>query len=362
MGCKLDIPSSPNSSVLLALLIFVVAPSLLEYTGGALLTSFVAPASSSDPAPAERNVIVIAHYDEDLTWAFDFASDARDDVATGSRAWNIAVHAKQASRAVSLRQEALARGLAPPTFRRGHAYVSVFHETADWGYEAVSYLRHIVNNYDSLPPLLLFVHGAPFGHAPDIGHVVECVNPQFSGYYPLGYVYVSNYTTPTDGNPLYRPLLDQFNKNLAASSLPQAPWTLQWNSHGWYAFAQFLVSRTLIRTRPRSYWVALLDAVLNVRGVWAAEILNGEAEGKVSAFWLEFSWQEHMTGVRGEPWWEYNNICGEEKNSAAPLLRQCCEADAHVEFLTIHTSGIHKRQVGLRTWLRHIAHKPWGSE
>ena len=62
----------------------------------------------------------------------------------------------------------------------------------DYGAEASGYIRYIVENYENLPDITVFVHGNPFGHNEDILNWINCINPNFHGYFSINTLFVVN--------------------------------------------------------------------------------------------------------------------------------------------------------------------------
>ena len=347
-------------SMLPSFVLIAIAVSLAAHVTGDLQTSFVGPvkplADSKPQGGGSRNMIVVSHFDEDLSWLFEFV-EAPDDAASGSRAWSATVYARKEDAASSLEREVAERGLAQDTKQPGLAHIRVVREAMNWGDEALPYLRYITSQYDALPPLVLFVHGAPHVHSPFLSHMIECVNPQFDGYYAVGNPFMNECRPSPDPYSLYNA---QFNANLAAAGLPdQEPAELR--NISYYGAAQFIVSQSTIRRHPLAYWKALLATVVETPAM-PPEALGGERAGKVPAYWLEVIWHALFTGRNGERWRTYNETCGSETNAAAPLMQACCEKDAHMELYIMLHSEIVRRVVGGRVWQRHRAHPPRGNE
>jgi hypothetical protein len=363
VAAQADTPTPATTSCWRVLaLVLAVLTVLLSADVTARARTFYArppqPPAAGEPQghTSRRNMIVVSHFDEDLSWLFEFV-EAVDDEASGSRAWSATVYTRQEGAASALELEVAARGLTHEASRPGLAHIRIVREAENWGDEAVPYLRFITSQYDALPPLALFVHGAPHAHSPFLGHMVDCVKPHFDGYYAVGNPFI------TEIGPLeeaYGALVAQFNKNLAAAGLASLGPAASRNV-SYYAAAQFIVSSSSVRSRPREYWRALLAAALETPAL-PANMLGGERAGKVPAYWLEFGWHAHFTGRYGEKWRTYDETCGSDANAAAPLSQACCEKDAHMELFVMLHSEIVQRVVGGRVWLRHRAHPPRGNE
>jgi hypothetical protein len=279
-----------------------------------------------------HNVLVIAHYIEDLTWVLNFASK-------NSLNWNIIIYSKQPKFA-----------FATLSTLSSSSNLVIKAETENWGDEALPYLHYIVSNYEDLPPLLVFVHGEPFAHTPFLLDYVACLNPSFSGYFPLGSLHVEM-SSPFGDQWLSPPFDEFFATELIAQNLTQFIPLKRPHFSNFYASAQFVVSRSAIQRRPLKYWKALLTTAENVRNAWPLWSLAATGrEGKASAFWLEFTWHEHFTHQRGEKWIENNiAILGNEGNSSLPILRSCSEQAQHSQFSSMLRSKTIERNIGSGT-------------
>ena len=303
-------------------------------------------------------MFVVSHYNEDLTWLFELVEANDDESDSGFRAWSATVYMKQAEAAIALERDVADRGLVLDANAPGLVHISVVREPENWGDEAVPYLRFITTHYEALPPLIAFVHGSPREHSPFLSHMIECMQPQYDGYFSIGNPFLTN-NGPTASH-LFDPLATHFNGKLAALGLADLGPAATSNV-SYYGAAQFIVSRAAVRRRPLAYWKALLATALEVRQ-WKVENLYGERAGKISAYWLEFGWHEHFTKRHGEEWRSYEETCGANDSTTVPLLRACCEDVRHIELLTMLKSDIVQRVVGGRVWLRHRAHPPKGNE
>jgi hypothetical protein len=350
----------PVLALVLALLTVLLSADVTARARASYFRSPQPPAAGEPHGHiSRRNMIVVSHFDEDLSWLFEFV-EAVDDKASGSRAWSATVYTKQEGAASTLEREVAARGLTQDASQPGLAHIRIVREAENWGDEAVPYLRFITSQYDALPPLALFVHGAPHVHSPFLRHMVDCVKPIFDGYYAVGNPFVNECRPITGADTLYGLLDAQFNANLATAGLSHLRLVALRNV-SFYAAAQFIVSRGTIQRHPLAYWEAVLATALKAPSP-PAHVLNGERAGKIPAYWLENSWHAHFTGRYGERWRTYNETCGSNANAAAPLSQTCCEKDEHMELFVMLHSEIVQRTVGGRVWQRHRAHPPKGNE
>lgn len=136
---------------------------------------------------------------------------------------------------------------------------------ANVGFEAHTYLHHIVERYDSLADVTVFCQGHPFDHASDLHHWLrELVagRTHVRDFRWLGFIID---TDDARGRRLFVPWsknydrreldLDRFHRELFGTAAPPAV--------RFYPGAQFAVSARLIRSRPRSFYEQAL--ALSVR-------------------------------------------------------------------------------------------------
>ena len=162
------------------------------------------------------------------------------------------------------------------------------------GYEAHTYLHHLVARYDTLAPLTVFCQGHPFDHAHDLHRTLRRLatgEQTIEEFQWLGFIIDSD---DPEGERLFVPWykntagrrleLDRFCRTLFGA--PAAPWT------HFYVGAQFALSRGRARCRERAFYERarelavhfpdggacferVWDRVFDVVGV-DAELLGGE--------------------------------------------------------------------------------------
>ncbi len=133
------------------------------------------------------------------------------------------------------------------------------------GFEAHSYLHHLISRYDSLAPLTVFCQGYPFDHAHDLHKVLRrfaAGTESVTGFRWLGFIIDSD---DPKGERLFVPWyknkdgrqlgLDLFCRKLFEA--PAQPW-----SH-FYVGAQFAVTREQARQRSRGFYERALDLAVN---------------------------------------------------------------------------------------------------
>lgn len=124
------------------------------------------------------------------------------------------------------------------------------------GYEAHTYLHHLIEHYDRLAPLTIFCQGHPFDHAHDFHAVVRrfrAGKEAIDHFRWLGFIIDSD---DPHGRRLFVPWyknedgheldLDRFCR--ALFDTPAAPWT------HFYVGAQFALTRSGAHRRPRAFY------------------------------------------------------------------------------------------------------------
>jgi len=118
------------------------------------------------------------------------------------------------------------------------------------GRESETWLRYIKENYDNLPDFIFFLQGNPFDHKRDCLDIIKNHNP-CSDFIPLG---GETHTNPIDktGYPGLR--VFDFMKEILPSS------KFEDNANIYFvAGAQFIVSKNLIKKKPKYWWVDLYN-------------------------------------------------------------------------------------------------------
>lgn len=129
------------------------------------------------------------------------------------------------------------------------------------GREAHTYLHHILENYDRLAELTVFLQGNPFEHAPDLYETLYGLDDNV-GFRDLSDAVLAE---TADGNPfqpglkLARGYRELFEEDPPEFFLCRAS-------------ACFAVHREVIQSRPRAFYERLMRSVLdNHRGAWWIE-------------------------------------------------------------------------------------------
>ena len=166
--------------------------------------------------------IVVARYEEDLAWTLPFLSH------------DVLVYNKGPALAGDWNQVRLAN-----VGREGHTYYS-----------------HIVDHYDDLADLTVFLQGHPFDHSPNILSSLHRLLR--GGEFPtVGFEFLSETVYDCNSSGCHRhpeiPLLDIYEK-VFGHRTENVPFLFG-------AGAQFVVARETVRRRPRAFYaniVALL--------------------------------------------------------------------------------------------------------
>lgn len=245
-----------------------------------------------------------------------------------SKVWNAVVYCKVSEKATALEAQISERNLSQS--------VSVIREPENWGCEASAYLRYIVDNYDYLPALMFFVHGAPFSHTPYLRDMLACANPDFKHYFGAGDWYWHLKDIPIEINAFkslreryefeLRRLLDNSDVFEEHKFKP-----VFGGNFSMYASAQFLVGSASVRRRPHAVWKALLAAIMGERGPFLQSpvyfsIVN-EKPFKAGAYMLEVLWHELFGDPRNSKWRTLEETCGKEGDQTVAFLSSCCETN-----------------------------------
>ena len=124
------------------------------------------------------------------------------------------------------------------------------------GREAQTYLHHLVERYDSLADLTVFVQGHPFDHAPDLHKQLKAYAEgaeSVADFYWLGFLADTDdprgrrLFVPWSKNPEREELqLEDFHCELFDEAGPQ--------DYRFFAGAQFALARTAAHRRPREFY------------------------------------------------------------------------------------------------------------
>ncbi len=154
----------------------------------------------------------------------------------------------------------LPRGVRATVYDKGGSGTG--HTLPNIGREAHTYFFHIVQHYENLAPVTVFVQGHPFDHAPDLHKLVRGWNGASElehGFFWLGFILD---TDTADGGRLFR----AWSKNLDGRGLDmkslfsevfgveEAPDVYRFKPGG-----QFAASADVIRQRPREFYEKCLE-------------------------------------------------------------------------------------------------------
>eukprot|EP01059_Diplonema_ambulator_P013910 TRINITY_DN24606_c0_g1_i2.p1 TRINITY_DN24606_c0_g1~~TRINITY_DN24606_c0_g1_i2.p1 ORF type:complete len:442 (+),score=10.40 TRINITY_DN24606_c0_g1_i2:228-1553(+) len=134
----------------------------------------------------------------------------------------------------------------------------------NFGDESSGYLRFIIDHYESLPDITIFLHGKPEGHNPQISEWISCLKD------------TTWFTFLTRGYVANRCILDMKNNSLIPK-YDEGAFIDFWLQFPWaelglgslprclsmYCCAEFAVSREAIRSKPLSYYKELWSRTLN---------------------------------------------------------------------------------------------------
>lgn len=180
--------------------------------------------NSSRRASSDRE-LVVAHHDEKLTWL--------NRVPPGFR---VTVYTKGRDPSV---------GIPLPNLGR----------------EAHTYLHHLVEHYEALPPLLVFAQGAPFDHVPDLVRILHRIDAGTLDVHAfLGMGLLAD-CDDAAGDRLFRTWsknengrglpMDSFWREAIGGDVPAA--------FPFFAGAHFAVTAVQVRQRPRDDYRRLRD-------------------------------------------------------------------------------------------------------
>ena len=185
--------------------------------------------------------IVIARYKEDLSWIDSIPSD-----------YNVIIYDKSPANSKKI----------PNAIKLPNV-----------GREAHTYLRYIVDNYNSLPDVTVFAQGNPFDHCHGFINLLGSVPA--NGYYDFNCINTFVHITPLG---IFRAGVQIFDADFAGYVLGAVNGLYNTNhtvikldvSH----FAIFSVSRDLILKHPLSFYLELFNHTINdPRGAFTLELL-----------------------------------------------------------------------------------------
>jgi hypothetical protein len=134
------------------------------------------------------------------------------------------------------------------------------------GTEAGVYLRYIVDHYDDLPDLMIFVHAHPEHHQPHWLEMIGCINPNAT-YLNINFQNVCRYTNNWKKIEIWieqcwrdvlkivwglEDDLEEFNKRVPTSKPILACFVTA---------QQFVINRNKVRARPLHVWKKLLKVI-----------------------------------------------------------------------------------------------------
>jgi hypothetical protein len=290
-----------------------------------------------------RKAAVISQWREHLEWALDLPEAG----------WDVVVFSKDAASAARFAAEVRAQRLS--------SFISIESLAENWGDEVVPYLTYLVSRYESFPPLVVFLHGAPSVHALYLMDTLACVNPRFDGFYSVNGLHMSNrgvLAGPGREDDLWGLFRARANAEWAAANVSFSLPLLE--TADFYASAQFVVSRGAVQRRPKAFWEALLRVALNTRSgfpsVSKASWEETERKGKMIAYFMEVVWHELFGNPRRAKFLSVEDICGEPGDATAPLLSACCQSPEREAFYGMLTSPVISKSWAGETFTKRAGH------
>lgn len=133
------------------------------------------------------------------------------------------------------------------------------------GREAQTYLHHIVDHYDRLAELTVFVQGHPFDHAPDLHRFLRSLadgDRQVDDFYWLGFLVDTDDArgrrlfVPWSKNPHREELdMESFSRRVFGTPAEE--------EYTFFCGGQFAVTRDLIRRRGRDFYQQAAEVACN---------------------------------------------------------------------------------------------------
>ncbi|KAJ9473526.1 hypothetical protein DIPPA_29503 [Diplonema papillatum] len=208
------------------------------------------PAGQTPPKVAFAKVhLVVSHYSESLDWlhgggwgaahtATVYHKDHR--AATPDFSFGFAQYAGAAEGG-----------------RVSHAWLTNF------GDEAAAYLRFIIDHYDDLPDITVFLHGKPEAHNKRIGETVACLREE-TWFTFVTTSFIDNRCILYGNNAS---LLPNADKGAFADFWLEFPWDALGLASvprcvSFYCCAQFAVSRGAVQARPKAFYQKLWSVTL----------------------------------------------------------------------------------------------------
>eukprot|EP01062_Namystynia_karyoxenos_P056770 TRINITY_DN47698_c0_g1_i1.p1 TRINITY_DN47698_c0_g1~~TRINITY_DN47698_c0_g1_i1.p1 ORF type:complete len:504 (+),score=139.38 TRINITY_DN47698_c0_g1_i1:97-1512(+) len=258
------------------------------------------PASPLQPPlrrPLSSPHLVVAHFKEDLSWL---------TAGWGARYTHTVYEMGRA-------------GGAAPDFSRGFTeYAGEGGERVyltNWGDESSGYLRFIIDHYDNLPEITVFLHGDPEGHNRQISTWIDCVRKD-TWFTFLTRAFIDNRCIVDAQNTS---LIPKYDFGAFVDFWLRFPWASVGvgglpRCLSFYCCAEFAVGREAIRSRPLEFWRRMwsftLDYVLNQN---VARRFKGWSLRQIGGI-FEHSWHvlfgEPMHMQRYDPCRHFEPRCG----------------------------------------------------
>jgi len=163
-----------------------------------------------------KKEIVISRYNEDLSWIKDINSDIKVFIYNKSDE-SIAYEHKQ---------------------------------LPNIGREGETYLRHIIENYDSLSENIILSQGCPFDHSKDFLSFINNNDTKSLVYISDWIALVYHYSSPQMIKDI-EIIIDKFELS-----------KLNYDST-FSAGAQYIIHRDLITSKPKDFWISIYDYYLS---------------------------------------------------------------------------------------------------
>lgn len=194
--------------------------------------------------------LVVAHYNEDLSWLHSVTHISQNDTFVYQR------HSPLKPRYLPNK-----------------------------GNECLPYVRHIVDYYDTLPDYMICVHGHPLKHCPNYltylnSAPIFATKADFEAGKPRELVFITDTYRNNSFNRLRNlPKFFEYYEKVLGKPIPAFGTSI-------WASAQFQVCKELIRRRPLTFWTGLLAELQS-----NATLGNGPY-GVYVCGWLEQIWHQ----------------------------------------------------------------------
>jgi hypothetical protein len=185
----------------------------------------------------------------------------------------------------------------------------------NWGCEAVSYLRFVAENYDSLPDVTVFVQGDPRPTTPRVARILRCLNARWfaragaAAYAPLSHGFVRGRVVRPPPGDVYDGFAAAARARVAAALPGLAPGArelavlapLAGARISFSCCAQFAASRSALQSLPREWWAAVLATLLEHRVIPDTYAERDPPTGMLGAAYLEHVWARIFGRPLDEP-------------------------------------------------------------